>query len=301
MDPLRLALLSMLIGATISTSPVADTGAPVAPVSEPTAVVEQVAQETLPPIQLGQSQSAATATPVNATPTQRPTARPSTGGGSGASIGSNSAGITRELSQGSSGEEVRKLQQLLKDKGYTVDVDGSFGEKTRDALMAFQRSNDLKADGIAGARTIDKLTSSSAVVGGTSMAPTSAPTATPSTQFTRNLYIGLSGDDVTELQRVLRDLGYYVGTLSGRFDEATDHAVGLFQRHNGLNADGVAGADTLTKLHSGKAVAYPGGSADDPESTAQPTQDTPSGQDQSPDTSGDSKTIENNPGEDGKE
>lgn len=50
---------------------------------------------------------------------------------------------------GSRGEDVRKLQELL--KGLTVD--GVFGAKTDAAVRAFQIANGLKADGIVGIKT----------------------------------------------------------------------------------------------------------------------------------------------------
>ena len=46
------------------------------------------------------------------------------------------------LHNGSRGEEVRSLQSRLKDLGYYMgEVDGQFGEGTREAVVAFQRNN----------------------------------------------------------------------------------------------------------------------------------------------------------------
>ncbi len=58
------------------------------------------------------------------------------------------------LHNGSRGEEVRSLQSRLKDLGYYMgEVDGQFGEGTREAVVAFQRNNGLEADGLAGEET----------------------------------------------------------------------------------------------------------------------------------------------------
>src|SRR6059036_453772 len=58
------------------------------------------------------------------------------------------------LKQGSSGPDVTKLQQKLKDLGFDPNgVDGNFGPGTRDAVIAFQQSKGLQADGIAGPAT----------------------------------------------------------------------------------------------------------------------------------------------------
>ncbi len=63
------------------------------------------------------------------------------------------------LSQyGSRGDEVRKIQQALKNKGYYGgSVDGIFGSATRQAVVAFQKDQGLTADGIAGPKTLKAL------------------------------------------------------------------------------------------------------------------------------------------------
>lgn len=62
------------------------------------------------------------------------------------------------LKEGSSGPEVEKLQQQLKAKGFDPGlIDGQFGPGTEAAVMAFQKSEGLAADGIAGAGTLTAL------------------------------------------------------------------------------------------------------------------------------------------------
>ncbi len=62
------------------------------------------------------------------------------------------------LKQGSSGPDVTALQQKLKDLGFDPKgVDGNFGPGTRDAVIAFQQSEGLQADGIAGPATLAAL------------------------------------------------------------------------------------------------------------------------------------------------
>lgn len=61
------------------------------------------------------------------------------------------------LRRGNRGEEVRELQTLLSDKGYTVLVDGIFGDKTYEAVKAYQADHDLQVDGVVGSKTWDKL------------------------------------------------------------------------------------------------------------------------------------------------
>lgn len=56
----------------------------------------------------------------------------------------------RLLRLGSTGQEVRTLQQRLADKGFVVPVDGHFRESTRQGVIDFQRDKDLVVDGIVG-------------------------------------------------------------------------------------------------------------------------------------------------------
>ena len=58
------------------------------------------------------------------------------------------------LEVGSSGEDVKKVQQKLIQWGYlSGTADGRYGEKTRSAVLAFQRKNGLAADGRVGPGT----------------------------------------------------------------------------------------------------------------------------------------------------
>src|SRR5260370_6256316 len=62
------------------------------------------------------------------------------------------------LRQGSSGPDVTVLQQKLKDLGFDPNgVDGNFGPGTKAAVIAFQQSKGLQADGIAGPATLAAL------------------------------------------------------------------------------------------------------------------------------------------------
>ena len=61
------------------------------------------------------------------------------------------------LRKGDSGELVEKLQTLLMKIGYKIKPDGDFGKQTYKMLKRFQRKTGLKADGIAGPKTWNKL------------------------------------------------------------------------------------------------------------------------------------------------
>ena len=61
---------------------------------------------------------------------------------------------------------------------------------------------------------------------------------------------GSRGEKVEELQKRLQALGYYSGEIDGQFGPGTRDAVVAFQRNNGLEADGLAGTETLNVLYS---------------------------------------------------
>ncbi|MBN3962597.1 peptidoglycan-binding domain-containing protein [Nostoc sp. NMS8] len=62
------------------------------------------------------------------------------------------------LTVGSRGETVKTAQNSLKQQGfYTASVSGVFDNKTRAAVIKFQKSKGLRADGIIGRRTLAAL------------------------------------------------------------------------------------------------------------------------------------------------
>lgn len=67
-------------------------------------------------------------------------------------------GVWATSRRGSSGSEVRQIQEKLKRWGYyTGNVDGIYGSKTEAAVKKFQKSNGLKVDGIAGKETLSAM------------------------------------------------------------------------------------------------------------------------------------------------
>ena len=66
----------------------------------------------------------------------------------------------------------------------------------------------------------------------------------------RDLSYGDEGDDVRQLQQRLTDLGYYSGTVSGKYREATRSAVKAFQKDFDLAVTGEADAATQNVLYT---------------------------------------------------
>jgi N-acetylmuramoyl-L-alanine amidase len=56
--------------------------------------------------------------------------------------------------KGDKGKDIKKIQHWLNAHGYkTGQEDGTFGEKTREAVIEFQSVEKIKTDGIAGSQT----------------------------------------------------------------------------------------------------------------------------------------------------
>ncbi len=62
--------------------------------------------------------------------------------------------LIKTVSQGSNGDAVKAVQHLLKNKfGFSLTIDGDFGPNTKSAVISFQNSKGLTADGIVGTQT----------------------------------------------------------------------------------------------------------------------------------------------------
>lgn len=123
--------------------------------------------------------------------------------------------------KGSSGENVRSIQYMLRQRGSNITADGDFGPATEAAVKSFQSAHHLSADGVVGANTWTAL-----IV---------------TTQT------GSKGDAVVALQRQLNAHGSNLAT-DGDFGPATNSAVRSFQSAHGLSVDGVAGPNTWNAL-----------------------------------------------------
>jgi len=161
-------------------------------------------------------------------------------GSSGSSAsGSTSSGSVSgsTIRQGSTGTAVRNLQQALVNKGYSLSVDGNFGPMTKSAVMSFQRSVGITADGIVGPVTWSKLgTSSGSISSGSS-----------STSYPGLLKIGSSGSSVRALQQALVNKGYSI-SVDGVFGPMTQSAVKNYQSSQGVTVDGIVGSVTWGRL-----------------------------------------------------
>ncbi|MCL2367979.1 MAG: peptidoglycan-binding protein, partial [Oscillospiraceae bacterium] len=160
---------------------------------------------------------------------------------------------------GSRGDDVRQIQTWLNSLRSRVPaipqltVDGIFGPITQGAVIAFQRHFNLTPDGIVGPITWGELTRQI----GAPTAPPPPPVTPPSTNLPpfpgTLLRIGSRGDEVRQVQTWLNNVRPRVPaqpqlTVDGIFGPITQSAVIAFQRHFGLNPDGIVGPITWGEL-----------------------------------------------------
>ena len=69
------------------------------------------------------------------------------------------------------------------------------------------------------------------------------------------------GEAVKKVQRRLKKLGYYSGSIDGDYGNGTKTAVKNFQKRNGLSANGKVNSKTLSKLNSSSAKKAASGTA----------------------------------------
>ncbi|MBW4631782.1 MAG: peptidoglycan-binding protein [Iphinoe sp. HA4291-MV1] len=121
-----------------------------------------------------------------------------------------------KLRLGDRGEAVRVLQEQLIKAGYLQgEPNGYFGPYTADAVRRFQAENYLAASGIAGPTTRAKLYSM-------------VNTASKSGDF-----------NVLEIQRRLRERGFYKGALNGVMGDETKQAIKQAQQFYGISLSDV--------------------------------------------------------------
>ena len=103
----------------------------------------------------------------------------------------------KAIKYGMKGDDVANLQTTLKNLGYNIDVDGSFGPQTLAAVKSYQQANGLDVDGMVGPQTTAALygsgsktsysnTSPSAMSGADAGSPAVVPSnSTPTTATSR--------------------------------------------------------------------------------------------------------------------
>ncbi|MDL2205902.1 peptidoglycan-binding protein [Eubacteriales bacterium OttesenSCG-928-N13] len=147
------------------------------------------------------------------------------------------------LERGDRGELVRKLQRRLAALNYlSGSVDGSFGAQTERAVELFQKAIDWSQTGVATEAMQKRLFASDA----------------PKRKVTTYVELehGDTGERVKTLQRRLKALGYFNGSIGGNYLDLTETAVKKFQKKIGVKQTGIATVSLQKKLFAKNAPHY---------------------------------------------
>ena len=146
---------------------------------------------------------------------------------------------------GDTGGDVYVLQNRLTMHPYASTLerpaDGTFGEPTARALIAFRRdAADAGDPGLGEGPEVD------------------APTVNALLLYTRAggraIFPGRNGLDVAQVQTLLRAVDLHPGPVDGFYGPRSVAAVRAFQRREGLLVDGIVGPATFAALGRGQAT-----------------------------------------------
>ncbi len=201
---------------------------------------------------------------------------------------------------GDKGDAIKEIQKKLTAAGYYhFDKDGIFGSRTNEAIKSYQKDNGLLIDGIVGEHTYKHLSGVSITVThevsrdeneqSTIFAAASedfldvpAPTINPTIKKAEKhdltsvdiLQNGDYGQAVKDLQRLLKNKGYYQSSIDGDFGPMTEAAVRNYQIQNHLKVDGIAGKRTILHLKTAPSAPMPSRSGSQPQQSGRNIVDT---------------------------
>lgn len=150
---------------------------------------------------------------------------------------------------GDSSARVAEVRSTLARLGLLDDFQGDVGEWNRrrfsqsemyfdeelaTTLKAFQQSRGILPSGEIDDITLRELRQASYTLGARALS------------YQPNQI--LVGDDVSQLQKQLQELGFYSGRIDGHFGPDTHEALSTYQLNYGIQDDGVCGPETLHAL-----------------------------------------------------
>lgn len=142
---------------------------------------------------------------------------------------------TETVRPGHKGDSVKWVQWYLTHNGYSVDIDGIFGNDTEEKTRKFQLNQGIAVDGLVGKDTRARLKNPQ------------AKKSNPYSEPTSNVSWAQRGNNVKWVQWELVEAGYDI-EIDGAFGSATLAAVKDFQKKSGISVDGIVGKDTRAKL-----------------------------------------------------
>lgn len=146
------------------------------------------------------------------------------------------------ISYGSSGDEVKKLQKMLNNNGYSLSVDGQFGSKTQSAVKDYQKKTGLSVDGIVGNKTWGMLNkkasasnSASTSVNNSNTSTVKAPVETKRPVYTKSNGLIQAENKLANWEK--NSPQEYKSRYSDKIDEILDDILNRKDFNYNMNAD----------------------------------------------------------------
>lgn len=158
---------------------------------------------------------------------------------------------------------IEEIQQILKNARFDPGlIDGTMGDKTRRAIRDFQKAHQLKPTGKINTQTMlalnrEKESSKKAsemspqanrIQKVSHSKPLEPDKKRSQIQDEIMSYRLQSKTRAKQIQKALKNAGFYKGEIDGKFGAQTKKAVREFQKSKGLAADGIAGPKTWDEL-----------------------------------------------------
>lgn len=185
--------------------------------------------------------------------------------------------LSQGLEPGDSGTAVRNLQNELRNLNfYRKETTGVYDKVTEHAVFKFQQAKGIVATinetgaGVFGPKTRQEmnemisarnsrqvLIAQATTEGGFDLSSIAKANDTDTSKLiVAELDLGATGQDVKDLQNLLKTKGYYDDSVTGYFGESTKDALIKFQKDNGVISDeadngaGRVGPNTLKLINS---------------------------------------------------
>ncbi len=134
---------------------------------------------------------------------------------------------------------LRVVQQKLSSAGYSAgSVDGIWGKNTQQALVAFQKANNLEPTGKLNLTTIERLGVPQVLSGGGQQQQSGQRLAQETTVKGGGAPLYISPANLRQIQQQLNQKGYSPGQIDGVWGQGTRKAIKNYEQAQGLEPTG---------------------------------------------------------------
>lgn len=147
-------------------------------------------------------------------------------------------------------EQITQAQKMLK-----VAESGTMDAATKAAVKIYQGENGLRKSGSLNRATLEKMnialtdTQKEIPISASSYVAVKASSADSTEPKKRGPVFRATKEQITEVQKMLKDKQMYAGEATGKLDDATREGIRKFQTANGVKMTGTLNKETLEKMN----------------------------------------------------